>query len=185
MAQNAKNVSVAKPKAAGAVWSAPAGTAVPKDATTALAETFKSLGYVSEDGIVNSIESDTETITAFGGDTVLEINTSRKESFKFTPIETNQYALAETYGDDNVTVDDSGTLTVLHNNKERGQKVYVFEILMNYNRVKRIVVPMGKVTEVGDVTYASGEPIGSELTLSALPDADGNTATEYIAEVVA
>lgn len=184
MTQNAKNVSVSKPKAAGAVWSAPLGTEIPTDAVTPLPEAFKSLGYVADSGIVNSIQGETESITAFGGDTVLEFSKSRKETFKFKPIETNQYSLAETYGDDNVTVDESGNLKVLHNGKERDQRVYVFEILMNRKRVKRIVVPEGKVTEVGDVSYVSGEPIGSELTLSALPDADGNTAVEYIAEVV-
>ena len=184
MTHNAENVKAAKPKAAGAVWSAPAGTAVPTDATTALAATFKSLGYVSADGIVQTIESDSATVTAFGGDEVMNANTSRKESFKFKPIETNQFVLAEQYGDDNVTVGEGGGLTVLHNGKDRGLKVYVFEILMSGDSVKRIVVPRGKITAVGDVTYKDGEPIGCELTLSALPDADGNTATEYIAEVV-
>ena len=59
--------------------------------------------------------------------------------------------------------------------------MYVFEILLTGDRVKRIVVPNAKITEVGDVSYVDGEPIGYEVTLSAFPDADGNTATEYIA----
>ena len=184
MAQNAANVFVAKPKAAGAVWSAPAATAAPTDATTALVKEFNSLGYVSEDGIVQSVETDSESTMAFGGDNVSEVQTSRKELFKFTPIETNQYTLAETYGDDNVTLNDAGQITVVHNGKDRGFKVYVFEFLLGQNKVKRIVVPRGKITEIGDVTYANGEPIGSELTLSALPDTAGNTAYEYIAEVL-
>ena len=184
MTQNAKNVSAAKPKAGGAVWSAPLGTEAPTDAVTTLAAAFHSLGYCSDGGIVNSIETDTESVPAFGGDTVLELQTSRKETFKFTPIELNQYSLGETYGDDNVTLDDQGNLTILHNGKEHDFRVYVFEILLNQNRVKRIVVPNGKITEVGDVSYVDGEPIGSELTLTALPDESGNTAYAYIAEVV-
>lgn len=182
--QNAENVSAAKPNAAGAIWSAPAGTAAPTDAKTPLDEAFNSLGYVSDSGIVNTIEGDTEQVTAFGGDTVMDMKKSHKESYKFTPIETNKYSLAETYGDENVIVDDKGALKVVHNGKERAAKLYVIEILMNANRVKRIVIPRGKVVGIGDVSYVDGAPIGAELTLSALPDEQGNTAYEYIAEVV-
>ena len=46
-----KNVTAAKPKIGGAVYSAPLGTTLPKDATTALDKAFKALGYISEDGL--------------------------------------------------------------------------------------------------------------------------------------
>lgn len=182
--QDPSNVYTAKPNAAGAVWTAKPGTAVPTGAVAALAADFKSLGYVSEDGIVNQIETDSETLTAFGGDAVGEVQTSRKETFTFTPIETNQHSIAEQYGDDNVTVDDKGNLAIVHNGKERVEKPYVFEFLLSPTKVERIVVPKGKITEVGETTYATGEAIGAELTLSALQDAAGNTAYAYIAEIV-
>lgn len=185
MAQNAENVYVAKPNAAGAVWSAPQGTAVPANAVDVLAEDFHSLGFVSEDGIVNEIEAESETITAFGGEGVMDITTSRKETFTFKPIEMNQYALAEQYGDENVTVDEKGSLAIVHNGKERIAKPYVFEFLLSDTKVKRIVVPKGKIVEVGETTYANGQPVGASLKLAALPDAAGNTAYGYIAEVVA
>ena len=41
---NAKNVTAAKPKVGGAIWCAPLGTALPKDAKTELDPAFKSLG---------------------------------------------------------------------------------------------------------------------------------------------
>ena len=61
--------------------------------------------------------------------------------------------------------------------------MYVYEVALTGNRVKRIVVPNAQITEVGDVTYVDGEPIGYEVTVSAYPDASGNTAYEYIATV--
>lgn len=54
---------------------------------------------------------------------------------------------------------------------------------MTNNRVKRIVVPQGKMGELDDVEYTDGDPITYTPTINALPDADGNTAYEYIAHV--
>jgi len=182
MANTASNVSVGKPKAAGGVYSAPIATALPTNATTALASGYVGLGYVSDAGLVNSISTDTNDINAWGGDRVLTVRTSRSESFKFTFIETNADVLKEVYGQSNVT-DSSGALTVLHNNTVNPTRRYVFEIALTGDRVKRIVVPQGQITEVGDVTYVDGDPIGYEVTISAYPDGSGNTAYEYIASV--
>ncbi|MGP5396009.1 phage tail protein [Arthrobacter rhombi] len=188
MAENkpkATNVSVGKPTAAGGIFAGDVSETPPTDATTELDAAIKGLGYVSEDGLTNTIEADTESITAWGGDTVLTVRTSREETFTFTFIETNALVLAEVYGPDNVSVDDeSGDITVLHNAKELPSRLYVFEVLMTGDKVKRIVVPNAKVNEVGDVAYVDGEPIGYEVTLGAFPDKDGNTAVEYIAEIV-
>lgn len=184
MTNNAANVSTGKPKAAGAIFTAPYETETPTDATTALVAAFLGLGYVSEDGLVNAIETDTESIPAWGGDTVLMVNTSREETFTFTFIETNENVLSEVYGEDNVTVGLDDEITVVHSNIDRVPRRYVFEIALTNKRVKRIVVPRAQITEVGEVTYADGEAIGYEVTIAALPDGpQGITATEYIASV--
>jgi hypothetical protein len=78
----------------------------------------------------------------------------------------------------------SDALTVLHNNVELPQRLYVFEIALTGNKVKRIVVPAGKITEIGDVVYVDGEPVGYEVTLDCSPDSSGNTAYEYVAAIV-
>src|SRR5690625_3392545 len=184
MSQQALEVSVGKPRAAGGIYAGEPGEDVPTDATTELGAALVNLGYVSEDGLVNSIESDTEDITAWGGDTVLTVRTSRTETLAWTFIQTNAAVMAEVYGPNNVETGAGGSLTVLHNREELPRRLYVFEILMAGNRVKRIVVPNAQITEVGDVTYQDGEAIGYEVTLSAYPDDDGNTAYEYIAEMV-
>lgn len=180
---NSKLVSVGKPKAAGGIFAADTTVTPPTSAISSLPETFRGLGYVSEDGLVNSNESDSSDFTAWGGDRVLSVRTSRSETFQFTFIETNEDVLAEVYGPDNVSVNEAGDITVLHNSKDLPYRVYVFEILLTGNRVKRIVVPNAKVSEVGDVTYQDGELIGYEVTLGAFPDDAGNTAYEYIAEI--
>ena len=98
------NVTGAKPQVAGAIAVAPLGTALPTDATTALAATYKKLGYVSKDGVSNANSPTSESVTAWGGDTVLDGQTEKPDSFKFTLIEAlNVEVLKFVYGDKNVT----------------------------------------------------------------------------------
>lgn len=168
------------------MWWAISGQAtVPTDATTPLPDTLRDGCYLSEDGVTNTIDSDT---SAFGGDRVLSVVTTRAESFQFGMIETTEDTLALVYGLDNVTVAGEGaakTIAVKHNGKDGPLLLLVFEFAMTGNRVKRIVVPQGKMGELDDVEYTDGDPITYMPTINALPDADGNTAYEYIAHVAA
>lgn len=185
MSNNASNVSVGKPNAAGGIYVGEPTAKQPVDATTPLVpEDFDGLGYVSEDGLTNGIETDSENIVEWGGNTVLTIKTSRTETFTWTFIETNALVLSEVYGAENVTIGDGDELTVIHNMNDLPRRSYVFEILMTGNKVKRIVVPNSQITEVGDVVYVAGEAIGYEVTLTCYPDKAGVTVYEYIAEIV-
>ena len=177
---NAENVSVGKPKSGGAVFVAPAGTALPTDASTELASAFVNIGYISEDGVTNQIETDVEEIKAWGGDTVLTTQTSRSENYSFTAIETNEQTLKLAFGDENVTVKDGG-FAVVHNGADREEHVFVIESLMGADRVKRQVIPRGKVSEIGEIVYKDDEALGYEFTIAAQIDESGNTAYEYIA----
>lgn len=181
-APSSANVSVGKPMAAGGIYAGATTLTPPTDATSDLPTGLEGLGYVSDDGLTNGIEMDTESIQAWGGDTVLTINTSRTESFSWTFIETNEEVLKQVYGPDNVTVT-GDDIAVVHNSKALPRQLYVFEILMTGDKVKRIVVPNSQITEIGDVVYVDGEPIGYEVTLTCYPDEDGNTVYEYIAEI--
>lgn len=183
MAQNAENVHIPKPKVGGSVYSADRGTKVPTDASTALQEGFNSLGYIHEDGITEAINGDTEGFKAFGGDEVAVVRTDHEVTYAFHPIETNKHALAERYGQDNVTVDGKGNIAVLVNSKQSAARSYVFEVLLSETMVERTVVPRGKVVEVGEMKYSGSEPLGSEIKIKALPDEQGNKAYKYYAEI--
>lgn len=182
MANNSANVSAAKPKAGGAIWWAPAGTDVPTDATTALSEAFQTVGYVSEEGLK---ENETRTSTshkAWGGDTVATSQTEYSKSYGFTMIETNGTTMKVRYGADNVTVSGDRVSQVKHNAKELPEGVWVVEMVVA-GRILRKVMPKGKITETGEVSYNDGDLVKYPVTLGLLPDTNGNYEIDYYAEV--
>lgn len=176
------NVSLGKPRKAGAIFRAPLGTALPTDATTALANTYVQLGYVSEDGLTNTNSPETDTIKAWGGDEVLTVQSAKPDTFAFTLIEAlNVDVLSAVYGSDNVTVDDqTNAITVNANGDEAEEAVWVIDMIMRGGVLKRIVIPDGQISELGDIVYKDDEAIGYEITLNAMPDASGNTHYEHI-----
>ena len=174
------NVSTGKPKVAGAVYVAPKGTTLPTDASTALASTFKDLGYISEDGVTNANSPDTEKIKAWGGQIVLTVTTEKSDTFQMTFIESlNTDVLKTIYGSTNVTIGTS-TISIVANASELDEAVFVIDTVMRGGALKRIVIPCGKVGELGDVVYKDDEPIGYQATIEAKPDSSGNNHYEYI-----
>lgn len=176
-----KNVTTAKPKVGGAVYSAPLGTTLPTDAITALDAAFKALGYISEDGMTNANSPESDNIKAWGGDTVAVVQTSKEDTFAYTLLEAlNPDVLKEVYGSTNV----SGTLetgiTIKANATPMEEHILVVEMIMKGGILKRIVIPIGKVSEVGEIVYKDDEASGYETTITALPDTDENTHYEYI-----
>lgn len=176
------NVSAAKPAKAGAIYRAPLGTTLPTGADDNLNAAFKTLGYVSEDGVSNENSPSSDKAKAWGGDTVLNFFDEKPDTFKFKLIEAmNPEVLKTVYGDKNVTgTSAENGLTVNATAEEYEYYIWVIDMILKGDIAKRIVIYNASITEVGEVAYKDNEAIGYEITISALPNTSGYTHTEYI-----
>ena len=178
---NTENVSVGKPKVGGAIAAAPVGTTLPTNARAALDEAFAVLGYASEDGVTNNNSPESDNIKAWGGDTVIVLQTSKEDTFAFTLIEClNKAVMQFVYGTNNVTGDLANGIQIKANSTEQEERTIVIDMIMRGGVLKRVVIPRGKVSEVGEITYADESAVGYQTTVTCMPDDNGNTHYEYI-----
>ena len=183
MGNNAANVATGKPKITGAIYRAPLGTTLPTDSVATLENAFKALGYVGEDGVANGNSPESDSIKAWGGDTVCNYQTAKPDTFKFKLIEVlNVEVLKTVYGDDNVTGDLDAGIVVKANSKEAEECSWIIEMMLK-GAYKRIVIPSAKLSAMDEVTYNDSSAVGYNITITATPDKDGQTHYEYIKKV--
>lgn len=176
---NAANVSSGKGVKGGYIFSAPVGTELPTDIETELNTAFKCLGFISEDGYVESISEDSNDTVDMNGDLMDSSNSNRVESAQVTFAEIKAETLKRQYGEKNVT-DENGMITVKHNSDSHPSFAYVLELVLKNNRRWRKVVPEGQSSELDDLTIASSELCQRPITIKYLTDASGNTCYDYI-----
>ena len=180
MANNTANVAAGKPKTTGAIYHAPVNSTLPTDASTALDAAFKGLGYVTEDGLTQTISKTVENIKAWGGDTILTTQTEFTETFQFALAEPLSDEVQKVvFGSSNVSGALGTGLTTIVNSTELSEEAWVIEMVL-HGAATRIVIPNGKVTEIGDITYQDGDVVAYQLTITALPDASGNCSYQYM-----
>lgn len=162
MANDAANVNVG---VTGAVYVADEGTAAPADIATAPATGWAPVGYISEDGVTEAYNIETDDIVAWqNADVVRKVITSSEVTYGFTMIETNSASISLYYGKDVAAAAEThmigGTLT--------GKKAFLIDVIDGDQTIRRYI-PSGEVTERGEVAITSGDAIGYEVTLTAYP----------------
>jgi hypothetical protein len=174
MALDSDNVRVA---VTGAVYVGPTSAAAPTSSASTLSG-FTDLGYVSADGITETIERTTNQIRAWqGGSLVREVTSEGTYSVTLTFIETNQEVL-ELYFGSAITggeLDGDPTTT-------GGRKSFVMDVV-DGTIVERTYIPAGEITAVGERTLASGEAIGYNVTITAYADTSNVTFKKWFSEL--
>ena len=173
-------VSLGKFKVGGYAYWAPAGTTLPTDSATALPAEYKLLGYLSEDGLTNTTDTDTAEIKDANGTTVMKIITSYAESYQFALLEVLRAEAAKLrYNSDAVTGNDK-SMTIKHQMPSDEDFVLVFEIAMSGDVKDRLVIGNATRAEFGDRQVHAGDPQVYDITVSANDMGNGVTAIEYI-----
>lgn len=177
---NIQNVTASKGKAGGYIYYAPLGTTLPTDATSALPDAYKSLGYISEDGVTNANSADTEDIYDWNGDPVLSITNNKEDRFTLTLMEAlSTDVMKVVFGEGNVTETDS-LVTITANNDAAGEFAFVIDMRMRGGLAYRLVIANGRAVLSSDRTFVKNEALSYEIEISALQDSSGNTHYEYI-----
>lgn len=167
----------------GAAYTAPPGTALPTDAGTALDPAFEDVGYISDDGVTESQDTDVTNIKAWqNSDVVRKVQTEHDVTYNFTMIETNPVSLEAYYGnfaaaDPGATPPTDDTVEITGEQLPRGP--WVLSVLDGAD-VIRVSIPDGQVTERGEITYQGEEEIGYEITITCYPDTSGVKAYKYM-----
>jgi len=166
----ASNVAVG---VTGDVSVAPTGTTLPTNSQVALNAAFEAVGYISEDGVTQSISEDITDLKAWqNGDVVRKIQTAHDLTFAFTMIETSDTTLATYYGNYAAgAVEIDGT--------QLAHKSWVIDVVDGDDDI-RVVIPDGQITERGDIVYQNGDAIGYPVTITAFPDGSSNKAYMYV-----
>lgn len=183
MALNADNVIVAL---TGAALTAPKGTTAPTNTTAAWGVGWVDLGYISEDGITETPNDETNAIPAWqNGDTVREDITGSKTTYQFTVIECTRTALELYYPGSLVEgwdADGHGAASMEVRSPRLQRRAFGFDVI-DGDRIIRWVVPDGSVSERGELVYKNGDPIGFDLTITAYPDSDGVHTVRFFSDL--
>lgn len=178
----AANVSTGKPKVSGAIYRAALGTVLPTSASATLAAGFHELGYVSEDGVTNDNTPSTTNIKAWGGAVVLVTTDEKPDTWAMTLIESLNPNVPESiYGSAHVTYDAvNETIEIQATADQMEEFSYVIDVAMKGGAMKRIVIPNGSLSDLGEIVYKDNEAVSYPITITALPDSSGVTHYEYI-----
>lgn len=172
---NSANVRVA---VTGAWYMAPTGTTGPTSATTSLPNAWVELGFLSDDGTTKSTDRSTDDITAWqNASKVRTVITDSGVTFQFVLIETNASSVALYTGG---TIATDGSVSVSPG-RTGGRRSFIFDII-DGTYLRRIWIPEAEVTDLGDQSYTSKDPIGYDITLSgyAATVLGGDTYKEFI-----
>lgn len=162
----------------GGAWVAPLGTAQPADPAEAPSGPWLAIGAISEDGLTNGVDEDSESFTPWGLNSPFRtVTTSSVRTFSFTAWETNRpivRSLQYKIDVEELVPDINGITTFAESGVSMpDRRSWIFDVY-DGDVWERFYIPEGEITERGEITYAQGEMVGFEWTISTYPDSSGN-----------
>lgn len=163
----------------GELYAAAVGTAAPTSSTSSLDAGYVGMGYVSEDGVVETYDDTVEDIVAWQNATVVRsVTTESKATLQLTLIETKGAVLELYHKGSTVEAVGAGEWKIDVKAPGADERAFVLDVIDGSKHI-RFYVPRGEVSERGEITYANGEPIGYQITITCYPDSNNVVLTKF------
>jgi len=141
----------------GTVFVGPKGTALPDDVTTPLNAAFKSVGFISEDALTESLAITTERLRGWQRPVGIRTLTTEVEwTFQFGMLETSPLVLDLYYGGAETTVDTGVATTGILAWPTSTQRAMVIEI-EDGDVLTRYAIPVVEIGEREEVNHTNTE----------------------------
>lgn len=178
-----QNVIAPQELTTGYGWVGSTDATAPTSPTADPGTGFTCYGRIGEDGITRSFESDSEDISDMFGNVIYTVRTSDSETWNWDMVDVNPTSLGIFYGAESVTGSVEAGFTIQSNSAWSAERMYVNRFIVAKTDTKvtygLVVIPRGKLTERGDQTFVGSDVIHHEITINALPDANGVRAYLY------
>lgn len=167
----------------GGGWTAPLGTTSPGDPAIQPTGPWLPLGAISDSGLVQGFEEDSESFTPWGFTSPIRTTiTSSLRTFSLTAWETGRTTVQSLQY--RIPVADLAPADGLTTFAETAspspdRRAWWFIVLDGDNFQRGFYVPSGEITERSDVTHTQNEVAGYEWTITAYPDESGNTVYHF------
>ena len=163
------NVSVGKGAAGAYAWIAPYGTALPTDNTTAIATTYKVLGFIDENGVTFADSTSPTDYNDMSGNAIATTPGAVTKTAAFVPVELKKSTLDIIYGAANVD-DADGVIEYTDKGPDQTLWTIVFDFVLGADRKWRVVVPQCRLKELADLTINYQTLVGRQNTMAVLYD---------------
>ncbi|AJP04791.1 tail protein [Streptomyces cyaneogriseus subsp. noncyanogenus] len=167
----------------GGGWVAPIGTTSPGDPELQPLAPWAPLGAISDDGLVQGFEEDSQSFTPWGYTAPIRTTiTSSLRTFSLTAWETGRTTVQSLqYRVPAADLTPAAGLTTFAEtaSPEPDRRAWWFVVLDGDNFQRGFYVPQGEITERSDVTHKQDQVAGFEWTITAYPDEAGNTVYHF------
>lgn len=176
MTLNSANVRVG---VTGELYAAVTGTTRPANSTEALNAAYVGMGYVSEEGVTETLDESVTRIVAWQGGAVVRSTTEEATAtLQLTLIETKAAVLELFHRGSAVTDLGGGQFKIDVKVPTEDRQQFVLDVLDGTKHI-RFDIADGEVTERGEIVYANGEPIGYPVTITCYPNSSNVLYTKF------
>lgn len=163
----------------GKVYVGPLGTALPEDVTTPLNAAFDSVGFISEDALVEQLNITTERLRAWQRPVGIRSLTTEVEwTFQFGMLETSPLVLDLYYGGAETTVDAGVAETAILAWPTSVQRAMVIEI-EDGDVITRYAIPVVEIGDREEVNHTNTDGTIWGVTVNVMGSALDEMAFRY------